>query len=231
MATFGLVHGAAHGAWCWKRLVPELEARMHRAVAVDLPCDDVTAGATRYAEVAAAALADVHDELVLVGHSIGGITIPLVPRLRPVARLVYLCGVLPLPGATLAEQYAREQVTVPGFGDEALLDAEGRTVWQPEAAARWFYDDCDPDDAAWAAGRLRPQAPAPRLEPFPLTSLPDLPSHYILCRHDRVISPEWSRRAVPERLGIRPVELPGGHSPFLSRPAELAAALAATLSS
>jgi hypothetical protein len=32
MATFGLVHGAWHGAWCWDRLVPELEARGHLGV-------------------------------------------------------------------------------------------------------------------------------------------------------------------------------------------------------
>ena len=49
MATFGLVHGSWHGAWCWERLVPELEARGHRAVAVDLPAEDPAAGLTRHA--------------------------------------------------------------------------------------------------------------------------------------------------------------------------------------
>jgi len=51
MATFGLVHGSWHGAWCWERLVPELEARGHRAVAVDLPAEDPAAGLTRHAEL------------------------------------------------------------------------------------------------------------------------------------------------------------------------------------
>jgi hypothetical protein len=40
-----------------------------------------------------------------------------------------------------------------------------------------------------------------------------------------MIAPAWSRRVARERLGVESVELPGGHSPFLSRPAELAAAL------
>jgi len=44
MATFGLVHGSWHGGWCWERLIPELEARGHRAVAVDLPAEDPAAG-------------------------------------------------------------------------------------------------------------------------------------------------------------------------------------------
>ena len=58
--TFGLVHGAWHGAWCWERLVPELELLGHRTVAVDLPAEDPHAGLTRYAELTAAAL-PVHD--------------------------------------------------------------------------------------------------------------------------------------------------------------------------
>jgi pimeloyl-ACP methyl ester carboxylesterase len=42
-----------------------------------------------------------------------------------------------------------------------------------------------------------------------------------------VISPEWSRRIAADVLGVEPVELPGGHSPMLSHPVELADALGA----
>ena len=37
MTQFLLVHGAFHGAWCWQKLVAELEKRGHRAKAIDLP--------------------------------------------------------------------------------------------------------------------------------------------------------------------------------------------------
>jgi hypothetical protein len=43
MATFGLVHGGFHGGWCWDRLIPELAARGHEAVAMDMPIDDADA--------------------------------------------------------------------------------------------------------------------------------------------------------------------------------------------
>ena len=66
-----------------ERLIPALEARGHRAVAMDLPCDDPTAGCARYAEVADAALPPA-DDLVLVGHSLGGLTIPVLAARRPV---------------------------------------------------------------------------------------------------------------------------------------------------
>src|SRR5262245_44813851 len=114
MTTFALVHGAHHGAWCWEKLIPDLEARGAAAVAVDLPCEDATAGAVRYAEIAAGALAGVQDDVVLVGHSLAGITIPLVAGTRPVAQLVYLAAALPKPGVSFAQQVAEEGVLARG---------------------------------------------------------------------------------------------------------------------
>lgn len=73
---------------------------------------------------------------------------------------------------------------------------------------------------AWCWERL-----APELEPCPLAGWPDAERTYVLCREDRAVSPAWSRRAAWERLGVEPLELPGSHSPFLSRPAALAALL------
>ena len=59
----------------------------------------------------------------------------------------------------------------------------------------------------------------------PLTAWPDVESRSIVCRDDRTINPAWVRTASRERLGIEPVEISGGHSPFLTRPVELALAL------
>ena len=80
MTTIALVHGAFHGAWCWDHLRPELEDRGFAVVAPDLPCDDPSAGCVAYADTVVTALADVHDEVIIVGHSLGGLTIPLVGR-------------------------------------------------------------------------------------------------------------------------------------------------------
>src|SRR5215216_4846563 len=75
VTTFALVHGAWHGAWCWERLTPALEAGGHRVVAVDLPCEDATATFETYAEVVVQAL-DAEAEVVVVGHSLAGLTVP-----------------------------------------------------------------------------------------------------------------------------------------------------------
>jgi hypothetical protein len=223
MTTFALVHGAWHGAWCWERLIPEIEGHGHSAIAVDLPCDDVDAGLTVYAGIVLEATADAGPDLVLVGHSLAGLSIPLVAAQRPVRKLVYLCAFLPSPGLNLAEQIAQEpQILAPGFGAGIARDEQGRSYWQDEdAATDTLYGACPRQLATWAVARLRPQAQAPSDERCP-AQLPPVDSVSLYTSDDATINPAWSRTAAPERLGSQAVELPGDHAPFLGRPAELA---------
>ena len=102
MTTFALVHGGWHGAWCWERVVPLLEERGHVAVAVDLPCDDPAAGLDTYAELVCQSLAGADDDVIVVGRSLGGLTIPLVAARRPVRHLIYLCALVPDVGRGIA---------------------------------------------------------------------------------------------------------------------------------
>lgn len=229
MPTFALVHGAWHGAWCWERLVPELERRDHLAIAVDLPCEDVEAGVSVYRNEVVQALDGIRDDLVLVGHSMGGLTIPLVAAARPVRALVFLCALIPQPGSSLVDQLAEDpDVFAPGFGDALVRDELGRSSWSShEEAVAAMYPDCEAELQRWAVSRLRPQARAPSVEPCPLLAWPDVPCAYVLGRGDAAVAPAWSRQAARERLGVEAIELDGDHSPFLSRPAELAAALCA----
>jgi pimeloyl-ACP methyl ester carboxylesterase len=226
MATFVLVHGAWHGAWCWARLIPELEERGHRTIAMDLPCDDPEATFTTYADVVLDAFTDTHD-VVLVGHSLAGFTVPLVAARRPVRRVVYLCALVGVPGRSFLDQMASEQDMLHAEYTAGLEpDAQGRRVWVDEGIAREsLFGDCDEADVRDALARLRPQALAPYRERCPLNFPPATPSTYVVCTDDRLVRPAWSRRVAAERLGADVLELPGSHSPFLSRPAELAGLL------
>src|SRR5205807_8670328 len=173
MSTFALVHGGLHGAWCWERLVPELEGRGHRAVAMDLPIDDDTAGAERYAEAVVNALDGVDDDVVVVGHSLGGLTIPLVAERRPVARLVFLCATLPDPGRSFVDQTQQDPGMLdPRFG--GLSVGDDRTADMEALAGDAFYNDCPPDEVAWAVARFRRQAWLPMTEVSQLQAWPDV---------------------------------------------------------
>lgn len=221
MATFALIHGSWHGAWCWEKLTPELERRGHRAVAVDLPSDDPAATFEDYAAAAVTALGEV-DDLVVVGHSMGGLTIPLVAQRRPVRRLVYLAALVPEVGLSFAEQQRRDGMINPTYLD-ALTVVGDATEWTDADLAReLLYADCDEDLFQAAFRRLRLQARHPLRQPYVADRLPAVSSAYIVCADDRMIDPGWSRRVATERLGAELVELPGSHSPFYSRPAALA---------
>lgn len=226
MATFALVHGAWHGGWCWERLVPELERRGHRAVAPDLPCEDPGATFSDYAGLVVDALAGADGDVVVVGHSVGGHTIPLVAAQRPVRRLAYVCGLLSRPGRSMIDELRAGNPPPLRSEYEAGLgerDEEGRRRWADfELAWSEMYADCDEATARAAFDRLRPQASEAYRVPCPLDSHPAVESTYVLCTDDRIVDPEWSRPAARELLGVEAGELPGSHSPFVSRPAALA---------
>lgn len=228
MTTFALVHGAWHGAWCWECLIPELDRFGHRSIAVDLPCDDAAATFETYADIIAEAITGEPEDIVVVGHSLAGLTIPLIPSRRPVGRMVFLCALIASPGLSFVQQLEAEpEIVLPHY--EAGItepDQRGRTRCVDfEVAREAFYADCKETQARAAFDRLRPQARTGYSQPCPLDALPDVPMTYVMCQDDAMINPAWSRLAARERLAVEPVVLPGSHSPFLSRPAELAGVL------
>ena len=170
MCTFGLVHGGGFGAWCWERLIPELEARGHAATAVDLTPEDQVAGAARCAEVVSRVFADIPD-LVLVGHSIAGLIVPLVAMQRPIKRLVFLHALLPRPGQSVVNQLAAE----PDMFNPEMFAALA-LFWEDEAVAIHFLlHDCPSEIARDAFRRLRPEPGVLGSEVTPLQAWPDVP--------------------------------------------------------
>jgi pimeloyl-ACP methyl ester carboxylesterase len=225
MTTFALVHGAWHGAWCWERLSPLLQQAGHDVVTMDLPSEDGAATFDTYADVVCAALAGRDDDVVLVGHSHGGNTVPLVAARRPVRHLVYLCAMIPDVGRSLFDQIGDELEMLNPLYEQGLStpDEQLRQVWADLDIARsMFYGDCDEPTTAAAIDRLRPQSAFPAIQPSSLTEHPAVPTTYIVCTDDQILRPAWSRHTARERLDADLVELPGDHSPFYSRPAALA---------
>jgi pimeloyl-ACP methyl ester carboxylesterase len=194
----------------------ELRELGHDVVAVDLPCEDESAGLWDYAATVVDAIGE-RRELVVVAHSLGGFTAPLVCTQLPVHLLVLVAAMVPSPGETGTDWWVNT-------GYESAAE-EQDTHDDTEVAV--FYHDVPPELVAEARTKWRDQAVAPMLEPWPLDAWPEVPTRYLLCRDDRMFPAEWTRRVVRERLGITADEIDGGHCPFLSRPRELAARLEA----
>ena len=228
MTTFALIHGAWHRPAHWGDLVAELAARSHRAVAVDLPSEDRAADFSAYARVVTAAV-DGEQDVVVVAHSLAGTAGALVAAARPVRRLVYLAAILPQLGHSLDDRFASgEPILQPGAMKGVAGGEDGMSRWvDADAAVERMYHDVDPDRARAAVVALRPQSRAPHAEPFPLDAFPEVAVTSIVCSDDRLMNNEWLRAATRERLGVDCVELEGGHSPMLARPAALADLLVA----
>jgi hypothetical protein len=227
VVTFVLVHGAWHGSWCWERVVPELEKRGHRALTVDLPIADPTAGVDEYVAAVADVLAEAGDDPVLVAHSLSGLIAPVVADRHRVARIIYLGAILPAPGESLLARLEPEGVLASDYFGALEVGEDGTAAFPPDLAADVFYGDCTPDDRDWAVSQLGRQAFTVAAGPCPLAAMPSVPSDYIVLQDDATLSPAWCRQAARDRLGVEPHELPGSHSPFITRPDELADLLVA----
>ena len=101
-------------------------------------------------------------------------------------------------------------------GSMAIADVEG--------ARELFYHDCDEATVRWAFERLTPEnAGDTATTPIsvPRFWAAELPRSFVVCLQDRA-QPRWLADVTARRLGVEPLTIDASHSPFLSRPAELA---------
>jgi len=213
IATYVLIHGAGDTAWSWSFVAAELRERGHEAIAVDLPAADDTAGLQEYTDTVIEVIGG-RDDLVVVAHSLGGFTAPLVCARVPARLLVLTAAMVPSPGETGDEWwttsgYMEAARTAPSYDDEIEL----------------FLHDAPPERAAEMLRRGPGQSGTPMREPWPLERWPDVPTRYLLFRDDRFFPAEFARRLARERLGVVADEMDGSHCAYLGRPEELAARL------
>jgi pimeloyl-ACP methyl ester carboxylesterase len=201
IARFVLLHGAWHGGWCFGRVAAELEDRGHEVASPDLPCETVGLTPLDYAREVGP-----RPDAIVVGHSLGGFTIPHIEaRLR-----VYLAALPPL------ERREIDECFVESFGGP-VRDSSDRSYWpDADTAAARLYPDCSRPQSDWAFARLRRQA---RLEPVPA---PFGPGDVVIATlRDAAVDPDWQIRTARVH-GARVIELDSGHSPFITQPDELA---------
>ena len=211
-------------------MVDELRAAGHGVDAPDLPghgADETPPEAIdlqTYTDFVCDRIDSQPEDVVLVGHSLGGLTITQVGELRPdrLRCLVYLAAFIPLPGATFEEDPA----IVTEACSAAVQPSEGAPTltFDPAAARDVFYADCSDEDLAFARARLCPEPANPALSPVEISDdgWGRVPRDYIVCSQDRALRPA-AQRVLAEQRGCRRVHhLDASHSPFFSMPVALA---------
>jgi pimeloyl-ACP methyl ester carboxylesterase len=221
MATFALIHGGGDVGWTWHLVEHHLRELGHRTVAPDLPSDDETADLDAYADAVVDAIGEQGD-LVVVGHSYGGFTAPLVAARLPVDALVLVAAMVPAPGEAPADWW-----TNTGYHDAVRTQGErdGGLTGNDDPFVAYLHD-VPRALAEEAMSRARDEAEAAYNQPWPLATWPDVPTRFVVCTEDRFLPAEFLRRVVADRLGIVPDEIHASHGVALSRPRELANLLA-----
>jgi pimeloyl-ACP methyl ester carboxylesterase len=223
MAVFVLVPGAGGAASYWSRVVPLLEQAGHRAVAVDLPGPDPTAGLPEYADAVVAA-AEGFGSVVLVAQSLGGFTAPMAAERLPVDELVLVNAMVPVPGET------------PGAWWEATGAVQARTAAAREAGygefdvATYFLHDVDlhDGDTTGLVDGSREESEAVFATPCTFAAWPTR-LRVLVGADDRFFPAGFQARVARERLGAKVDLRPGGHLIALASPAVVASYLLQTV--
>jgi len=162
--SFVLVHGGGHGGWCWQRVAPLLRAAGHEVHTPTLTglgerahlLTPEVSLETHVADVANVLAYEDLTDVVLVGHSYGGMVITGVADRAPerVGQLVYLDAAIPRDGECLAD--GSPGVRKFAEADMRLVDGVFLVLW-PGPIARAIYGVTDPADLAWMEPKLTPQ--------------------------------------------------------------------------
>jgi pimeloyl-ACP methyl ester carboxylesterase len=224
-----LVHGGYHGAWCWERLLPWLDAP---SLAVDLPgrgIHPLDLDAVSIDLSADSVLSDTDaagfDHVLLVGHSLAGATLPVIAgRLgHRVEHLVFVsCLVVPDGQSVLTmtppgqrEQFDRRLRTGPGETTELSPDHHHGLLGN------------DLDEEQWSYVRDRVGPDSMRFFTDPVTwgvHVPHQPRTYVRLLQDRAVpledQDEMIRRLGP---GVTVHDVDAGHEVMITQPRPLAA--------
>ncbi|QHE86030.1 alpha/beta fold hydrolase [Hydrogenophaga sp. BPS33] len=229
--AFVLVHGAWHGAWCWRRLLPLLRGAGVETHAVTLtgvgerahllsPAVDLH---THIQDVCGLIEAEELQRIVLVGHSYAGVVVTgVADRLQRdhpglLAHLVYLDAALPYPGDSWSSHQSQET-------RQARIDASkpsGGLSFPPPDASVFGLEGADRD---WVNRRQTPQPFRLYQQPldFDGARVAAVPRTFIDCTSPALPTIAPARQRARSEPGWQVLELATGHDPMVSEPRKLA---------
>jgi pimeloyl-ACP methyl ester carboxylesterase len=221
-ATFVFVHGGFGSPAELAPAAPYLESRGHRVVNVDLPTERPDATLDDYASTVGREMEGTSGPHILVAHSAGGATIPLVAARAAVDRLVFVAAVVPAPGQSIYEAVGPD--TQAAIMSVSIDNRDGTRSFDFDLLASLAPPEEREAYLAFLRATQRKQGMRAFNQPWPGAGIPDVPRSYILCTEDEIIPPE-RQRTFAASLGVTPIEIASVHSVFAAKPQELAGIL------
>lgn len=230
MKTYILIHGSWHSAWNWHKVIPLLEEKGHRAIAIDLlgmgrdktPIQSVTFSAN--IERICKLIDSIEGKVILVGHSKNGIMISQVAEFRPdkIEKLVYLAAYL-IPNGKTQREYSMQD-TEGVLKPFVILNTEtNSSTLHADIFKEGLYHDCEDSIIELAKLLLSSEPVESGITPLQLTdeNFGSVPRIYIECTQDRAVTPCMQRKMYTETPCERVFNMNTSHSPFFSQPKEL----------
>jgi len=231
--NFLMIHGSWHGAWCWHKIVPRLEAEGHKAFAVNLlgrgrdPALPIFVTLDRLVKQVGKFL-PTNEKTTIVVHSRYGILASRLAETYPnrIERTIYLASLMLPTGKTAAEYFRLD--TDSWLRSAFELNKVG--MWdrlKPEIYREGLYHDCSDDDVALGHMLLAREPLRPILEKLKLTDAAygQIPRAYIRLTEDRAVSPALQDRILNDTKVERVESIEASHSAYFSKPDELTRAI------
>ena len=228
-ATYVLVHGAWHGGWCWRRVTERLRGAGHAVFAptctglgerAHLMSRDITLD-TFTDDIAGVLEAEELSDVILVGHSFGGLPVSGVAERMPdrICHLVYLDSLLVEPGQRPFDILAPDVVA---RRIKAAEESSGGVSLPPQPPQS--FGVTSEADIAWLKRRLTPHPLGTYASPLNIKNPVGngLPRTYLACTAPRYAFLDSVRAWVRGQKGFGWLEIETGHDAMITAPDELA---------
>jgi pimeloyl-ACP methyl ester carboxylesterase len=210
-ATVVMVHGAFADGSSWNKVIPLLQAKGLKAVAVQNPLTSLEDDVAATRRILDAQTGPV----VLVGHSWAGSVITQAGDHEKVKALVYVASFAPALGETSVD--AIKAHPTPSGVAHFITSPDGYLTLPPEAIASEFAQDVSAAEAKLIAATQGPVRAANFEQKLTVAAWTNKPSWYIVAAQDRMIHPD-AQRALAKRINATTTVLQTSHVPMSSNP-------------
>jgi pimeloyl-ACP methyl ester carboxylesterase len=232
-----LVHGAWQGPYVWDQTKTDLESAGYRVSVVALPGhgDDTTpayqVSLQGYVDLVKATVNSFDEPVILVGHSLGGAIITQAAAELPkkISKLVYIAGFIPQSGKSVLDYSQMDAKSILGPSIRLSEDQTQAGIADPEInLAKIFAQDATDEQKKFLVAHYKAEPTIPMGTPLYYDSAAYKAAgkkFYIYTEADNTISYGFQQKMATDAGIKNTYTINAGHSPFISKSAELTALL------
>lgn len=234
-----MIHGSWHWGGCFQKVADRLASQGHAVATPDLTSHgyndhsyDSFSTMPEYAAPVEAMIKASKTRVVLIGHSMGGVTLTYLGEKYPekIAKLIYLTAFM-APKGKRALDYILLNLKIPAAAELFKVVAQvndGRglklDLGNRDLVKAAFYADCSDHDVDIAAKNVLPitsTVPDRYVSEVTAGRWGKIPRVYIECKADKAIPIETQRLMISDNPGTTVISIDSSHSAFFSQPDKL----------